>query len=111
MLKTPKNTESSTQSGKAVVGVCGDSRAGRDRSMLDKSEIDNGEVSSREFDDEVGKKSQKTSKSKNFFKSKKSSKFKKTIGSLDFFNPRAKLAFTKLRQTFFKALILYHFDP
>ena len=30
---------------------------------------------------------------------------------MDFLTPRAKLAFTKLRQAIFKAPILYHFDP
>ena len=50
------------------------------------------------LDNEVGKKVQNLSKSK------------KTVGS-DFFTPGAKLAFTKLRQTFVKALILYSFDP
>ena len=45
------------------------------------------------------------SKSKNLFKSKK------TVGSLDFFIPRVKLTFSKLRQAFLKALILYHFNP
>ena len=34
---------------------------------------------------------------------------KKTVGS-DFFNPGAKLPFTKLRQGFDKALILHYFD-
>ena len=29
----------------------------------------------------------------------------------DFLTPGAKLAFTKLRQAFLKALILHHFDP
>ena len=33
------------------------------------------------------------------------------IRSSDFLIPKAKLTFTKLRQAFFKALILYHFDP
>ena len=50
------------------------------------------------------KKVQKTTKSKN------SSKSKKTIGPLDFLTPGAKLAFTKLKQAFFKAPILHHFD-
>ena len=44
-------------------------------------------------------------------KSKNSSKSKKTVGSSDFLTSRSKLAFTKLKQAFFKALILYHFDP
>ena len=38
------------------------------------------------------------------------SKFKKTVGFLDFFIPGAKLAFTKLKQAFFKAPILHHFN-
>ena len=50
-------------------------------------------------------KTSKKAKSKNLFK------FKKTIGSLDFFISGAKLAFTKLWQMFFKALILHYFDP
>ena len=33
------------------------------------------------------------------------------VESSDFFTLGARLAFTKLRQVFFKALILYHFDP
>ena len=71
-----------------------------DRRKIDGSEADGDEVK----DDEVGKKFQKTSKSKNLFKSKK------TVGFSDFFIPKAKLAFTKLRQVFFKASILYYFD-
>ena len=45
------------------------------------------------------------SKSKNLFKSKE------IVGSLDFLSLRAKLAFTKLRQAFFKALIFHYFNP
>ena len=45
------------------------------------------------------------------FKSKNLPKSKKTVGFSDFLTPGAKLAFTKLRQAFFKALIFYHFDP
>ena len=33
------------------------------------------------------------------------------IRSLNFFIFRTRLTFTKLRQTFIKALIFYHFDP
>ena len=44
-------------------------------------------------------------------KFKNFSKSKKMVGSLDFFIPGAKLAFTKWRQAFFKALILHHFNP
>ena len=32
------------------------------------------------------------------------------VGSLDFFTPRAKLAFAKLRQAFIKTQILHHFN-
>ena len=81
-----------TRAGKSKVGVDGESRAGCDRSKLDESEIDGGEIdSSKVRDVEVRKKVQKIAKSKNLSKSKK------TIGSLDFFILRAKLAFTKLR--------------
>ena len=68
---------------------------------MDNVEVDSGEVKV----DEVGQKVQKLSKSKNLSKSKK------TVRSLGFLNPRAKLAFTKLRQVFLKAPILNHFDP
>ena len=101
MLKTSGSTEPSTRPGEGVVGVGGDSRAGRDGidgSGMDDVEVDGGEVEV----DEVGKKAQKTSKSKNLSKSK-------TVGS-DFLTPGAKLAFTKLRQAFFKAPILHYFD-
>ena len=82
-------------------GVGGDSKAGRDR--IDRSGIDDIEVDGSEVEvDEVGKKGRKTSKSKKLSKSK-------TVGS-DFFTPGAKLAFTKLKQAFFKASILHHFD-
>ena len=39
------------------------------------------------------------------------SKSKKTVRSSDFLTPRAKLAFSKLRQAFLKAPILHHFNP
>ena len=99
-MKTSGTTEFLTQLGKGGVGVGGDSRAGRNRSELDESDVDGGEFR----DDKVEKKVQKLSKSKNLSKSKK------TVQS-DFFTPRAKLVFAKLRQAFVKALILYHFDP
>ena len=68
--------------------------------------MDNVKVDSNEVEvDKVGKKVQK------LFKSKKLSKSKKTIRSLDFFTLGAKLAFTKLRQAFLKASILHHFYP
>ena len=61
--------------------------------------MDNVEVNGDEVEvDEVGKKVQNLSKSK------------KTVRSSDFLTPGAKITFTKLRQTFLKAPILYHFD-
>ena len=80
--------------------VGGNSRAGHSRSKIDGDEVDGSEVEV----DEVGKKAQKTSKSKN------SSKSQKMVGS-DFLTSGAKLAFTELREAFLKALILHHFNP
>ena len=111
ILKTSKSTYFKTRPKKSVVGVDGHSKAGHDGSKLERSEIDNGEVGGTEVDDEVGKKGQKTSKSKNLFKSKKSSKSKKAVGSLDFLTLKAKLTFIKLRQAFLKTSILHHFNP
>ena len=62
---------------------------------MDDIEVDVGEVGV----DEIGKKVQN------------SSKYKKTVRSLDFLTPKAKLAFIKLRQAFLKAMILHHFNP
>ena len=62
---------------------------------MDDVEVDGGEVEV----DEVGKKVQISYKSK------------KTVRSLDFLIPGAKLAFTKWRQAFIKAAIFHHFDP
>ena len=104
ILKTSRSIKSTTRPGESVVGVDIDSRAGCDGSKLDGSEIDDGEAGGGEVDDKVRKKGQKTSKSK------KLSNSKKTVGSLDIFTPRAKLAFNALRQAFFKAPILHHFD-
>ena len=92
MLKTAKPR-------KGGDGIGGDSKAGRSGSEMDDVEVDGGEIDV----DEVGKKAQKTSKSKNLFKSQK------TIRS-DFLTLGAKLAFAELRQAFFKVLILHHFD-
>ena len=50
------------------------------------------------------KKVEKISKPKNL------SNFKKTI-ELDFFTPKARLAFTKVRQVFVKAPIFHYFKP
>ena len=105
MLKTSGSTESKTQPSEGEVGV-GGSRAGREGSKLDGSELHGDEVDGGEVkDNEVGEKVWKRSKSKNLSKSKK------TVRSLDFFIPGAKLAFTELRQAFLKAPILHHSDP
>ena len=88
--------------------VSDDSRAEIDGNGLDKNEVNSGEVDDSELngvevddneveEDEVKKKVQKTFKSK------------KMVG-LDFFNPRARLAFIKLRQIFVRALIFHHLD-
>ena len=101
MLKT--SSTKSAEPRKGVVGGGSDSGARRDRGELDRSGMDNIEVDCGKVrDDEIGKKGRKTSKNL--------SKSKKMVG-LDFLTPRAKLAFTKLRQAFVKAPILYHFDP
>ena len=75
-----------TQTKKGGVGVSDNSRVGHDRSEIDGSEVGGGKGK----DNEVGKKVQKSSKSKNLSKSKK------TVG-LDFLTPGTKLAFTELR--------------
>ena len=106
MLKISRSSDSAIQPGNDVVGVDDKSRVEYDKSKLDGSEFDSGEVDGGKIeDDEVEKKVQKT------FKSKTLSKSKKTVGSLDFFTLGTKLAFTKLKQAFFKASILHHFDP
>ena len=109
MLKTSKSTESTSQPKEGVVGIGGDRKARYNRSKLNRNETDNNGVNSNEVDDEIGKKSQKTSKSKNLSKSKILVKFKKTLG-LDFLTLRAKLAFIKLKQAFLKVLILHQFN-
>ena len=88
-----------SQAQKGGDGIGGGSRAGRGGSEMDDVEVDGNEVEV----DEVGKKAQNLSKSKN------SSKSKKIVG-LDFLTLGAKLAFIKLKQVFLKAPILYHFD-
>ena len=98
MLKT--SSIKSAKPRKGGVGVGGDGKAGRDRSEIDESRMDDVEVDGGEVEfDEVGKNVQNLSK------------FKKTVRSLDFLTPGAKLAFTKLRQAFIKAPILHYFDP
>ena len=101
-MKTSGSIESKTRPSEGGVGVGGSNRTRHNgnESKINNNKIDGSEVG----DDEVGKKVQKLSKSKNLSNSKK------MIGS-NFFTPRAKLAFTKLRQAFVKALILHYFDP
>ena len=78
MLKISESTESSIQFEQSVVKVGGDSKAGRDRTKLDGSKFNDDEVDGGEDKvDEVGKKVQETSKSKNLSKSQNSSKSKK----------------------------------
>ena len=105
-MKTSGSIESITQLEKDSIRVGDDNKAGHDgRCEFEKSKIGSNEVDGGEGrDDEVGKKSQKKAWSKNLFN------FKKMIGSSDFFTSRARLAFTKLRQTFVKAPIFHHFD-
>ena len=104
MLKT--SSKKLAEFRKVRVGIGIDSRARRNGSELDARKTGDNEVDDN-IGDEVGKKGQKTFKFKNLFK--KLSKSKKTVGS-DFFTSRSRLAFTKLRQLFVKAPILYHFD-
>ena len=99
MLKT-------TEPKKGGVGVGGDSRAGIGGNKLDGRRIDDNEVDDvvdDDVDNEIGTTVQKSSKSKNLSKSKKT--------ELGFFTSGARKAFTKLRQAFIKASILHHFDP
>ena len=98
ILKTSGSTEFKTQPGEGKVGVDG-SKARWEGSGFDGSRIDDIEVDAGENgDDEVEKKVQKSSKSKNLSKS-------------DFLTPGAKLVFIKLKQAFVKAPILHHFNP
>ena len=84
MLKTSSTKLAKPKKGR--VGVGDSSKTERDGSEPDNGEVDDGKVEG----DKVGKKVQKMSKSK------KSSKFKETLGS-DFPILGIKLVFTKLR--------------
>ena len=111
MLKT--SSTKSARPRKGIVRVSGDSRARRDGSkIVDEvdDEVDNKIVDEIDdkVDDEVGKKGWNLSKSKNPSKSKNSSMSKKI--ELSFLTSGARMAFTKLRQTFIKAPIFHHFD-
>ena len=87
MLKTLESTKSITRPEKGKVGVDSNGRAKRDSRCELDIKVDDGKVGNNE----VGKKDQKTSKSKNLSKSKK------TVRSSDFFTLGARLAFIKLR--------------
>ena len=89
-MKNSGSTESAKQLRDGIVGVGGDSKAGYDGSKVDGIEIDEDEVNGGEVDNEIEKKSQKTSKSNKLFKSKKA------LGS-DFLTFGVRLAFTELR--------------
>lgn len=72
------------------------------RSELDSgSEVDNSEVSGDKVEDN------KIARKKNY---QKISKSKKMVSFLEFFIFGARLMFTKLKQAFIKAPILYNFD-
>ena len=103
ILKTSNIKSAKLRKGGVRVG--GDSRARRCGSEIDRSGIDDVEINGGEIEvDEIGKKIQKLSKSKNLSKSKK------TVRSSDFLTFGAKLAFTKLKQMFSKIPIFHHFD-
>ena len=98
MLKT-----SSTKSAKPRKDSVRVDNGSRDRHH---GKIDNGKVDGNEIrDNEIRNKIQNLSMSKNLSKSKK------MVGSSESLTPEAKLAFTKLKQVFFKTLILHHFNP
>ena len=88
MLKNSGNIESTTQprEGKVVVG--GDNRAERNGSKFDRSRVDDDEVDDKS-DNEVGKKSQNSSRSKNLSQSK--------MMKSSFLTSGARVAFIKLR--------------
>ena len=98
------NTESAKPK-KSGVEVGSDSRARCNKSKRNEDRVDSAEIDGNEVgDDEIRKKVQKTSRSKNLSKSKKTERS-------DFFTFGARLAFIELRQAFVKAPILHHFDP
>ena len=101
ILKTLGSTKSTAQLREGKVRIGGDGRVEHNgKCKLGGSEIAGAKADGVEVrDDKVRKKGLKTSKSK------------KTVGSSDFFTLGARLAFTKLRPVFVKALIFYHFDP
>ena len=110
-MRTSGSIQFTTQLGEVGIGVCNNDRAKRNGRYKLDGKFDDSKVNNGKFkNNEIRKKNQKTSKSKNLTKSKKLCKSKKMVRSLDFLTPRARLAFTKLRQVFVKAPILHHFD-
>ena len=101
MLKTTKSTESAAKLKKTKAG------------LGSNSIVDNGEVINQI--NSIKRKNQaKTTKSKILIKSKNhdfSLNSKNMEAKPDFLIPKARLAFTKLKQAFVEAPILYHFDP
>ena len=89
MLKTLSTKSAKPR--KDGIEIDGGSRAGCDRSEINGNGMDDVEVDGGEIgDNEFKKKSQKTSKSKNLSKSKKT-------GGLNFLIPGARLTFIKSR--------------
>ena len=100
-MKISGNTESIIQLKKDKVGVDIDGKAkSRGRYKFNNYEFNCSEIEGNEVGDD------KVPKEKNY---QKMSKSKKTIRSSDFLSLGAKLVFTKLKQVFVKAPILYHF--
>ena len=101
MLKTTKST------GFAINSKETESKVGSD------SVISNLVSDSKATNPTKGKNQVKMAKFKILIKSKNHDflKSKTKEAGPGFFNPKARLAFTQLRQAFVKALILHHFDP
>ena len=89
---------------KSRIGIdCNNRHENNKRTKLDsRDEISNNKVNSNKIGED------KIIEEKNH---QKTSKFKKTVRFSDFFTPKARLAFTKLRQVFVKVSIFYYFDP
>lgn len=108
MLKASESTKYILQLRKSGVEVFGDGKAKYDC----KYKFHGLEISSTKVDGSKVK-DDKVAEDKNYqkiFKSKKLSKFKKTVEFLNFFFSEARLVLIKLRQAFVKTLILYYFD-
>ena len=70
-------------------------------------------IGNNEANNPTKKNQAKTTKSKIWikFKNHDFSKFRTKKAKKSFLTPKARLAFTQLRQAFVEALILYYFDP